>query len=520
MGAEEGNQQNVGNANNINKKDNTNNKKDKKEDEESEEDDEEEESEESDDESEKNDKGKSSKKVSEQEKEIKKNLETIPQKSDESKSESEESEESDESESNKDKNKSKKESKNETKKEIKKGEKKSSVNSLELSEPSASKKSGIKKSIQKEKEKSSEEEKSNEKKSEDKISEEKPIEKKETKEINKSKNKESTKKYKNVLPGEIPEERKISKAQKLSFKYTCCQTIENAHEKEITTLCYILKRNEIATGSVDETIKIWKVSYKKGEISIYKELTGHSDSITCIRDFIKLNCFCSTSSDNTVKLWDTSSLKCIKTLKYHTKCVLSCCYNSMGRKEIFSGGEDLIIVVWTTEKNLENYEEKKALKGHTKRISSLAFADDYNYLLSGSDDKTLRIWNLKDIEDIQCIKVIKDLMCPIDLLVYLDNRLMVGCEDGVISFIKMNKMKRCRSVKFSNSPIYSFNIFHKNKYMVIGCKDGKARVWKIGTNKREVLIGHTEAVTGVCDFEDDYIITTSMDKSIKLWKKG
>ena len=68
--------------------------------------------------------------------------------------------------------------------------------------------------------------------------------------------------------------------------------------------------------------------------------------------------------------------------------------------------------------------EKKCLKGHTKRISSLAYADDYNYLLSGSDDKTLRIWDLKNIEDIQCIKVIKDLMSPIDLLLYLENRLL------------------------------------------------------------------------------------------------
>ena len=89
----------------------------------------------------------------------------------------------------------------------------------------------------------------------------------------------------------------------------------------------------------------------------------------------------------------------------------------------------------------------------------------------------------------------------------------------MISFIKMNKMKRCRSVKLSNSPIYSLNIFHKHRYLLIGNKDGKARVWKIGTNKREVLKGHTNAVTGICDFEDDYIVTTSMDQTIKLWKK-
>ena len=531
MGAEEGKGQNQGSSEEK-KDDKKTNKKDKKkkkkkeksgsdedDEEESEESDDSEESEESDDSSEENKsdkkdkkdnkdkKDESSKKVSEEEKEIKQQLDTIPKKSEEdseSKSESiskTESSKKSKLKSNSDADKSKEKSenkKNEDSSEKKEEKEKEEKDSSDLSSPSSSKKS--------------------EKKTEEKLSEEKIIE---PNIENKSNNKKKVlkKNYKNVLPNEIPEERRVSKATKLSFGYKCCQTIEDAHEKEITTLAYILKRNEIATGSVDQTIKIWKVNYKKGEISLYKELTGHSNSITCVKDFPKLNCFCSASSDNTLKLWDTSSLKCLKTLKFHTKCVLTCCYNPSGKKEIFSGGEDLDIIVWTTEKDIEKYEEKKCLKGHTKRISSLAYADDYNYLLSGSDDKTLRIWDLKNIEDIQCIKVIKDLMSPIDLLLYLENRLLVGCEDGMISFIKMNKMKRCRSVRFSNSPIYSFYIFHKHRYLIIGCKDGKTRVWKIGTNKREVLIGHTDAVTGVCDFEDDYIVTTSIDKSIKLWKK-
>ena len=532
MGAEEGKGQNQGSSEEK-KDDKKTNKKDKKkkkkkekngsdedDEEESEESDDSEESEESDDSSEENKsdkkdkkdnkdkKDESSKKVSEEEKEIKQQLDTIPKKSEEdseSKSESiskTESSKKSKLKSNSDADKSKENSenkKNEDSSEKKEEKEKEEKDSSDLSSPSSSKKS--------------------EKKTEEKLSEEKIIEPNIENKSNNKKKKVLKKNYKNVLPNEIPEERRVSKATKLSFGYKCCQTIEDAHEKEITTLAYILKRNEIATGSVDQTIKIWKVNYKKGEISLYKELTGHSNSITCVKDFPKLNCFCSASSDNTLKLWDTSSLKCLKTLKFHTKCVLTCCYNPSGKKEIFSGGEDLDIIVWTTEKDIEKYEEKKCLKGHTKRISSLAYADDYNYLLSGSDDKTLRIWDLKNIEDIQCIKVIKDLMSPIDLLLYLENRLLVGCENGMISFIKMNKMKRCRSVRFSNSPIYSFYIFHKHRYLIIGCKDGKTRVWKIGTNKREVLKGHTDAVTGVCDFEDDYIVTTSIDKSIKLWKK-
>ena len=76
-----------------------------------------------------------------------------------------------------------------------------------------------------------------------------PIKEEDKYKIKRKDDKEQTKnvknkKYKNVLPGEIPEERKVSQPSKLAFGYTCCQTIESAHNREITCLAYILKRNE------------------------------------------------------------------------------------------------------------------------------------------------------------------------------------------------------------------------------------------------------------------------------------
>ena len=428
----------------------------------------------------------------------------------EEKEEKEESEE--ESDENSDKNEEDKDSKSKkSKKEIREEEKKIKPFKTKSNEKEESSD-----------EESSKKEEKNSKKEEIKdFYKEEKSSNEDNKEEKKEKKEKKEKEYKDVLPGEIPEERKISNPKKLPFNYNCCQTIELAHKKAITCLTYILRRNEIATGSVDETIKLWKINTEKNKISLNKELKGHTDSILCIKDFPKLNCFCSTSNDNTLKLWNCNSLKCLNTLSFHTKCVLTCCYNSLGKQEIYSGGEDLIIVVWITkkEKDLEQYEKRYVLKGHKKRISSMTYAEDYDYLISGSDDKTLRIWDMKNLEEIKCIKIIKELLNAIDYLLYLDNRLLVSCEDGLISFIKMNKLKRCRSVKFSNYAVYSFNIFHKHKYLLVGSKDGKARIWKIGTNKRMVLEGHTQPVTGVTNFEEDFVITSSIDCSIKLWKK-
>jgi WD40 repeat protein len=41
---------------------------------------------------------------------------------------------------------------------------------------------------------------------------------------------------------------------------------------------------------------------------------------------------------------------------------------------------------------VSNGEEIRTFKGHKNRVTSVAFSSDGNYVYSGSDDKTVKIW--------------------------------------------------------------------------------------------------------------------------------
>ncbi|MBD2609400.1 hypothetical protein H6G81_34150, partial [Scytonema hofmannii FACHB-248] len=60
-------------------------------------------------------------------------------------------------------------------------------------------------------------------------------------------------------------------------------------------------------------------------------------------------------------------------------------------KTLASGSDDTTIKLW----NLATGEEIRTLTGHSNKVMSVAISLDSKTLVSGSWDKTIKIWRLK-----------------------------------------------------------------------------------------------------------------------------
>lgn len=104
----------------------------------------------------------------------------------------------------------------------------------------------------------------------------------------------------------------------------------------------------------------------------------------------------SAGPDNEIRLWDIteSALPAVSTLDDHQGRIKEVKFSPNGAMVATYASNDLCIRLWDS-----NTGESigSPLKGHTSAITCLSFSSLGTHLVSGSNDKTVRVWNLAAI---------------------------------------------------------------------------------------------------------------------------
>ncbi|MCJ1396023.1 U3 small nucleolar RNA-associated protein 13 [Xylographa bjoerkii] len=285
----------------------------------------------------------------------------------------------------------------------------------------------------------------------------------------------------------------------------------------------------LATGAKDNTARLWRIDHMNQSYESFAVFTGHAESLGAISlpsqppptgstahsnplghppSFLLTG-----SQDRTVKRWevvpksivkgDQKTPRAIYTRKAHDKDINAIATNH--NSTLFaSASQDRTVKIWSVEEG----EVQGVLRGHRRGVWSVRFASketppitgdsgpassSRGLVLTGSGDKTVKIWSLSDYS---CLRTLE------------------GHTNSVLKVIWMPLSQHNNDAEVSES--------HKSREVQIASAggDGLVKIWDVNTGECDcTLDNHTDRVWALTVNPSNGTITSGGgDSVVTFWK--
>lgn len=250
-------------------------------------------------------------------------------------------------------------------------------------------------------------------------------------------------------------------------------------------------------------------------------LLGHNGWVTQIATYPKdPDTILSSSRDKTLIVWkltrdDESNYGFPQKRLYgHSHFISDVVLSSDGNYAL-SGSWDKTLRLW----DLAAGKTARRFEDHTKDVLSVAFSADNRQIVSGSRDKTIKLWNTLA----ECKYTIQDeghtdwVSC-VRFSPNHSNPIIVSCGwDRTVKVWNLANCKLKNNHHGHSGYLNTVTVSPDGSLCTSGGKDHKALLWDLNDGKNLYTLDHNDIINALCFSPNRYWLCVAYGPSIKIW---